>query len=148
MDATSDSRTLAMTVLLKAPPERVFDAWTDPALLLQWWGPEGTTTPEHLWDLRVGGRWRTAMQRANGERNTASGVYTLIERPRRLTLTWAWEQADGSRGHETIVDVRFEAVETGTRLLLEQKRFANAEQRGFHSQGWESSFRKLQAFVE
>ena len=139
----ADDRTLSLVLTLKAPPERVFDAWTEPSMLVKWWGPEGTDTKEYQMDVRVGGAWRTVFDGAYGRR-IVSGVYRVIERPRRLAMTWGWEQPDGSRGHETIVDVRFEPVAAGTRLSLEQKRFINAEQRDLHSQGWSSSFRKLE----
>ena len=54
-DAKTDDRILSITRVIKASPEKLFDAWTDPRLLLQWWGPEGTTTPEYAFDVKVGG---------------------------------------------------------------------------------------------
>ncbi len=138
-----DDRTLSMVLTLKASPEKVFNAWTEPSIMLKWWGPEGTRTDEYEMDVRVGGAWRTVFEGVYGRR-IVSGIYKVIEPPRRLSLTWAWEQPDGSRGHETIVDVRFEPTTTGTRLSLEQKLFTDAEQRDAHNQGWTSSFRKLE----
>ncbi len=42
---------------------------------------------------------------------------------------WAWLQPDGTRGHETVVDVRLEKVDGGTRMALTQKTFATAATR-------------------
>ncbi|MHB8893418.1 MAG: SRPBCC domain-containing protein, partial [Candidatus Limnocylindrales bacterium] len=41
-----------------APPELVFRAWTEPALLAQWLGPRRLTMRVDTWELRDGGRWR------------------------------------------------------------------------------------------
>lgn len=41
--------------------EAVFRAWSDPALLKQWWGPNGFTNTFYEFDFRVGGRWRFIM---------------------------------------------------------------------------------------
>lgn len=143
MATVSDDRVLTMSRVIKAPPEAVFDAWTKPDILLEWWGPEGTTTPDHAHDVRVGGAWRTRMTGPQGD-YVCSGVYRTIDRPRRLSFTWGWVQPDGSRGHETVVDVTFQPVAGGTRMMLVQQSFQDAGQTTAHSQGWGSSFNKLE----
>lgn len=45
---------------------RMFQAWTDPAILAQWWGPKGFTNTFHEFDLRPGGHWRFVMHGPNG----------------------------------------------------------------------------------
>ena len=59
-------------------------------------------------------------------------------------MTWGWEQADGSRGHETMVELSFEPTPDGTKLRLVQRVFASVEQRDSHSMGWNSSFNDLE----
>jgi uncharacterized protein YndB with AHSA1/START domain len=137
--STAD-RTLIVERVFKAPPERVFRAWTDPAILVKWWGPEGFETPEHAMDVREGGAWRTVMVNQKGERHTVSGVYREIAPPTRLVMTWAWDRADGGRSHETVIELTFAPAPDGTRLRLMQSVFENVEQRDNHRKGWESSF--------
>jgi uncharacterized protein YndB with AHSA1/START domain len=148
MAARTDDRVLSITRVIRTSPEKLFDAWTDPRLLLQWWGPEGTTIPEYAFDVNVDGAWRTVMVDAAGDRRVCSGTYTVLERPSRLAFTFGWLQPDGTRGHETVVDVRLERIEGGTRMALTQKTFATAEQAGFHNQGWSSSLDKLTRMFE
>jgi uncharacterized protein YndB with AHSA1/START domain len=45
-----------------APREKVFQAWTDPALISQWWGPEGVFTPICEVDARPGGLIHIVME--------------------------------------------------------------------------------------
>lgn len=141
----NDQQTMDVAVLeverhIKAPPNKVFDAWTKPDLLVKWWGPDGFDTPEHSLDVSQGGNWRTVMRSPEGKLHIVSGVYRKIERPDRLEFTWAWEQEDGSPGKETVVTVTFEAANGGTRMRLVQKGFADAPSRDGHKGGWTSSF--------
>ncbi|MEM6463141.1 MAG: SRPBCC domain-containing protein [Pseudomonadota bacterium] len=138
-----DDQVLVIERIISAPPEKVFDAWVDPELLVQWWGPEGMHIPKHDLDVREGGAWVTTMRNVEGGEHEVSGIYKTIERPSRLVLTWAWTQPDGTRGEETEVTVRFVAADGGTRMTLEQRPFAKADNRDNHGKGWQSSFNCL-----
>ena len=142
-DAAS-GRILHIERRIGGSPEAVFDAWITPEILARWWGPEGFTVPEQSHDLRVGGTWRTVMLSPQGERHIVSGVYREISRPRRLAFTWAWDQDDGSRGHETLVTIELSAKGEGTLLKLTQAEFAETEHRDNHRLGWDSSLNDLQ----
>jgi uncharacterized protein YndB with AHSA1/START domain len=85
------------------------------------------------------------MRRADGNEVATSGVYRIVEPPRRLSFTWAWEDAGGARGHETEVTVIFEMAPGGTRLVLLQQRFEGAQARDNHSRGWSTSFDRMAA---
>ena len=139
-----NDRVLEIERLIPAPPERVFEYWTEPELLAQWFGPEGCDIPTRSLDVRPGGKWRTIIRSSDGKLRTVSGVYNTIERPRRLVFTWGWDGEDGVRGHETEVTVTLEPTPGGTRLKLVQQDFQNSEVRNLHNGGWTSSFNKLQ----
>jgi uncharacterized protein YndB with AHSA1/START domain len=135
----SEDQVLRLERMIAASPEGLFELWTEPGELVKWWGPDGYDIPEHALDVRPGGRWRTTMRSPEGTRHTVSGVYRTIERPRRVVFTWAWDQDDGSRGHETEVTVTFEPAPGGTRLVLRQQMFQDADARDNHQKGWASS---------
>ena len=116
-----------MERVIAATPERLFALWTEPEELIKWWGPEGFTTPQHDMDVRPGGRWRTTMRSPEGKHHTVSGIYRTIEPPRRIVFTWGWDDDNGMRGHETEVTVTFEPTPGGTRMVLTQQAFADAE---------------------
>jgi uncharacterized protein YndB with AHSA1/START domain len=142
-EAKVSETTLRLERLIPSPPEVLFALWTDPAQLLRWWGPEGYEASVHVLDARPGGRWRTTLRGSDGNVLAMSGVYRIVEPPRRLAFTWAWEDASGGRGHETEVTVNFEATPGGTRLVLLQKRFESKQARDNHNIGWSSSFDRL-----
>ena len=53
-----DARTIVTTRVFNAPRELVFEAWTNPKHLVQWWGPNGFTTTVRAIDVRPRGVWR------------------------------------------------------------------------------------------
>jgi uncharacterized protein YndB with AHSA1/START domain len=142
-DAEVDETTLRLERLIPSPPEILFALWTEPAHLLKWWAPEGYEPSVDALDIRPGGRWRTTLRRPDGSILATSGVYRIVEPPRRLAFTWAWEGASGARGHETEVTVNFEATPGGTRLVLVQRRFESKLARDNHTNGWSAAFDRL-----
>jgi uncharacterized protein YndB with AHSA1/START domain len=144
--AAAEDRVLRLEREFRAPPERVFAAFTDPKLLAQWWGPEGMTCPVCEIDLRVGGRYRTCMRGDSGD-HWLSGVYREIVPPRRLVFTWAWEQS-GARGHETVVEIDFAPAGPHTRIRLVQREFESEAARDQHRGGWTSTFTCLDRFLK
>jgi uncharacterized protein YndB with AHSA1/START domain len=87
------------------------------------------------------------MRRADGGEVATSGVYRIVDPPRRLSFTWAWEDAGGGRGHETEVTVSFEATPGGTRLVLLQQRLDSVLARDNHGRGWSASFDRMAAMA-
>jgi uncharacterized protein YndB with AHSA1/START domain len=142
-DAKVSETTLRLERLIPSPPEVLFALWTEPAQLLRWWGPEGYEPSVHALDTRPGGRWRTSLRRPDGSVMAMSGIYRIVEPPRRLAFTWAWEDESGARGHETEVVVSFEATQGGTRLVLLQQRFESKPARDNHDVGWSACFDRL-----
>ena len=86
----SDDAILKIEREFSAPPDVVYNAWINPEILVKWWGPEGMTTPDFKLDVHEGGSWTTTMEGSEGNRVTTSGVYKVLEPPKRLVFTWAW----------------------------------------------------------
>jgi uncharacterized protein YndB with AHSA1/START domain len=134
---------LRITRTFPASRERVFDAFTRPELLRQWWGPAGFSLPEANLELRVGGAYRFAMRPPQGEVMYLGGVFKEIERPSRLSYTWAWEGMPS----QTLVTIEFREAEGDTEVLLTQEPFKNAEDVALHDQGWNGGFDKLEEIL-
>jgi uncharacterized protein YndB with AHSA1/START domain len=142
-----DETTLGLERLIPSPPELLFELFIEPAQLIKWWAPDGYTADVDSLDVRPGGRWRMIMSGADGARLATSGVYRAIEPPRRLAFTFAWEDASGSRGHDTEVIVSFEPVPGGTRLVLTQQRFEGKEARDNHHRGWSACLDRIRTIA-
>ena len=93
---TAENLRLEIKRLIKAPRERVFEAWTNAEQLKKWFGPdEDIVVPQTKVDLRAGGKYRIQMKKPDGEFHTATGTYREVKPPERLVFTWSWEK-DGS----------------------------------------------------
>ena len=132
---------------LKAPPAKVFAAWTDPEKIKRWMGPTDFKTPEADSDARVGGRYRFAMLSPDGERHVVRGVYREVVANEKLVFTWAWDAAPGDQPYESLVTVLFKPDEGGTLLTLTHERLFDEESRDGHEKGWNGSLDKLEKLV-
>jgi uncharacterized protein YndB with AHSA1/START domain len=136
--------TITISRSVQAPPERVFDAWTDVTQLATWWWPQlaGTT---YAVDAREGGSYAISSP-AIGV--TVRGAYTEVDRPHRLAFTWSWD--DGG-GPETVVEdavvVTFEPRDGATLVTVAHTSSAH-EPAGGAEQGWSDVMDRLVALYE
>ena len=134
---------LQMKRILRAPVSAVFRACTEPEELAKWWGPRGFSTPAIQLDLRVGGRYRFAMQPPEGNLFHLTGEFREVDPPSRLVYTFVWEPPDpDDRG--TLVTLSFREVDGSTEVDFTQGVFATEQRRALHEQGWTESFGRLQ----
>ncbi len=131
----------------KAPPERVFAAFTEKSLMQAWYGPENVTVPHCEIDARVGGKYRVEMHNPAGSVHIVTGEFREIRPPERLVYTWGWLNG-ASRGPETVVTLTFVARGGGADLTLEQTGFLDQDARDRHEHGWETSLNALNAALE
>ena len=138
--ATRD-RDLVLTRLIDAPPRHVFRAWTEPALLKQWFAPSPYTTPVAELDVRPGGRALIIMRAPDGTDLPNHGVYLEVVPDKRLVLTdaftRAWEPSE--KPFMTLI-VTFDDEGGKTRYTARVRHWsaedrAAHEQMGFH-EGW------------
>lgn len=96
MKTTIDHETFTITFRrsFDASREHVFDAWTDPERIKQWWDPTGTPLAECAVDLRPGGSFRFV--NASGHAPPFAGVYSDVERP-ACSRRWVRSAPFGSR---------------------------------------------------
>ena len=145
-EATGETATLRLSRVFPAPRETVFRAFTDPAMLRQWWGPHGMSCPVAEVDLTVGGAYRLEMKPEEGESVHLAGSYLEIAPPARLRFTWIWQQGDMA-GLETVVTLDFAEHADGTELTLTHEGLPSEDSRGKHEGGWSSCFDCLAAAV-
>ena len=148
-DVTSAlERELVITRVLDAPRALVFAAWTQREHLMRWCAPQGFSITHCEGDLRPGCSWRTCMRSPEGIDHWVGGMYCEIVPDERLVFTHAWEEEDGTPGHETLVTVDFANEGEGkTKLTFRQTGFASTASRDGHEGGWSESFDNLQSLL-
>ena len=145
IDVEERERELVITRILDAPRDVVFRAWTEPDRVARWWGPQGFVTTYCDMDIRPGGAFRVCMRSPEGAEHWKQGIYREIVVPERLAFTFAWEDAEGKPGHQTLVTVTLADRGGRTELTLHQAVFETVAARDDHRRGWTST---LQRFAE
>jgi uncharacterized protein YndB with AHSA1/START domain/uncharacterized membrane protein YphA (DoxX/SURF4 family) len=84
--ATSDREWVIYRVF-DASRELVWQAWTDPKLMAQWWGPRAFANPVCELDVRPGGAYRIVMRSSDGVEYPVKGVYHEVAEPERLVMS-------------------------------------------------------------
>jgi uncharacterized protein YndB with AHSA1/START domain len=146
MSSTSTIDAIVVETTINASAERIFEALTDPAQRIAWWGMKGRFETEHMEsDLRAGGRWTMSGVGMGGKPFEIHGVYRTIERPRVLAFTWLpdWD----AEATETLV--RFDLNEHNgvTTVRLTHSGFASEGSRTRH-QGWPQILSWLKSYAE
>jgi glutathione S-transferase len=140
---------LQQTRFIRAPREKVFDAFTNEALLRQWHCPRGMNVANSRCDARAGGQWQLTMLARDGTRLAVGGAYREVKRPERLSYTWAWQGENSPMaGIETLVEVEFLARDGGTELRLRHSGFPAAAASEGHAAGWRSTLNRLLDHVD
>ena len=125
-----------------ASAEDVFDAWTSPEVMWRWFHPAPDwDTPQAEVDLRVGGKVRVVMRRPDGTEAGAHGRYTLIERPRRLVMTWSF---DDDPSNEQLIELSFAESEGATTVLMVNSGISTDERRDAQDEGWHGCLDELE----
>jgi uncharacterized protein YndB with AHSA1/START domain len=144
----TDERTkLEIKRVVNAPRDRVYAAWTDPAQLKQWFGPENVQTRDIIADARVGGEFRWDLINPEGEEMTMRGEYRELVPGKKVVFTWQWQDDEDWKECVSIVTVELSDRDGGTEVRLIHEQLPSAESRDRHSEGWNSVLDKLEKFL-
>ena len=156
---------LEFTRVFHAPRELVFDAWTVPARLSQWFGPQGCTIPICEVDPRPGGAYRIVFRRPDGTEFPLRGVLREFVRPERLVMTRNVSEFPEEFHAEvrrlggvssklpvaSVLTITFEDENGATRMrvhsLFPEKGDRDAHVKSGAPDGWSRMFEKLAAVL-
>ena len=136
--------TLLVRKWIRASPERLFEAWTQPAQLRQWWGPKDVECIHADVDAHVGGQYRIGNRFPDGQVVWIRGEFERVEPPHLLVYTWHVEpQEIGER-----VTVQFEHRDSGTEVVVTHEKIATQDARDAHERGWRGCLDGLETHAQ
>jgi uncharacterized protein YndB with AHSA1/START domain len=139
--------TLRLSRVIRAPRERVFQAWTDPDDITKWWGrPWESAVPAAEVNLRVGGTYRITM-RFGWHEVAVVGTFLEVESPSRLVYTLAWERMP-RLAEEMQVSVEFHERGEDTEVVVTHRDLSGRTARAYHRLGWKSGLDRLRRLCE
>lgn len=141
----TDNPSLTLVRKFRASPQALFDAWTRPEAVTQWFGRHMTETIKAEADLRVGGAYRFEIRFENGDSHVVSGEYREITAPEKLVFTWFWASTPENVSQVTVT---ITPDGDGAKLTLLHEQFASEEARDMHNTGWTAGLENMAKFLE
>jgi uncharacterized protein YndB with AHSA1/START domain len=139
--------TVQLHRVLRATPERVFRAFTDPDAMVKWLPPHGFTGKVHEMDARVGGRYRMSFTNfSTGQSHSFGGTYVELE-PNEL-LRYSDRFDDPNLPGEMMTTVTLKAVSCGVELRVLQEGIPPMIPAEMCHLGWQESLTLLTQLVE
>src|SRR5215813_2158290 len=118
----AEKTSLEIVRFINAPTDRVYDAWTDPAQLRQWFGPEG-------------------------EEMSAFGEYRELVPGKKIVFTWQWDDDEDWENWTSVVTIQLFERGGGTELRFRHEQLPSEESRDRHNEGWNSFLNRLEQFI-
>lgn len=149
IEASETSLTIRRT--FDAPRERVWEAWSDPDELAQWWGPADWTLSANDLDFREGGVWHFCMRSPDGDEAWGKVVYEEIVEPERIVAKDYFADEDGDQVEDTpelTLTVEFLDRGDATEVVLSHGGYPTAEMSEMAERGWTGSLDDLEAYLD
>jgi len=139
--------TVKLHRVLKAPPDRVYKAFTDAAGMAKWLPPDGFTCTVHEMNPKVGGTFRMSFTNfATGQSHSFGGEFLELKPSERLRYTDKFD--DPNLAGEIMVTVILKPVSCGTEIHITQEGIPDLIPLEMCYLGWQDSLRQLAALVE
>ncbi|MEL7833171.1 SRPBCC domain-containing protein [Fodinibius sp. Rm-B-1B1-1] len=159
MKKTDTTNKLVITRHFDAPRALVWEAWTHPGKIKQWWGPKDFSCPHASIDLRKGGSYLNCMRSPEGKEFWSTGTYKKINAPSKLVCTDSFADSEGNLvpasyyGFEEDFPLTMEIVlqldeiNSKTRMTLKHIGIPAGDMTKETKRGWNQSFDKLNAYL-
>lgn len=144
ISAMEQSTALRVTRLIEAPRERVFTAWTTPADLLKWFGPETCQVLAVKVNLRAGGDYHFRVKSDGLGEVNLDGLFREVKWPSKLVYTWNFSGHPKLDFGESQITVDFLDRQGATEVQITHEQLPNDEVKEDHHRGWSGSLNKLE----
>jgi uncharacterized protein YndB with AHSA1/START domain len=131
---------LIMEIIIDAPLKKVWNAWTDPDLILQWIGsdPDGKGL-DAVMNVHPGGSYEIHFMNSDHTEHTCYGNYREVVEFSKLSFSWRWKSEPDV---DSLVSILL--IQTGrqTRMQFEHQGFGYQSAHSY-AEGWKGAFFKL-----
>ena len=144
----AEKTSLEIKRFINAPRAEVYAAWTDPAQLKLWFGPEWVKTRDFVCEVRPGGKFRWDLIDCDGEEKTIGGEYLEIIPGQKIVFTWKHLDDKAWENRTSVVTLELSDHDGGTELRLKHEQLPTEASRNDHNEGWKSVLDRLEKFVK
>ena len=135
---------IVIEAIIHASSEDLWRAWTEPGLILKWFGsdPNGKGLKAEM-DVRPGGRFEITFANSDETQHTCFGIYKEVKPYNKLSFTWTWKSEPGV---ESLVTVLLTSLNGDTQMQFEHAH-VGASSKHNYLVGWQTTFEKLEKIL-
>lgn len=142
------NRTTTLNRVFDAPIELVWEAWTKPEHIANWWAPKGMKLDIKEHEFKVGGAWKYAMIMPNGGEFIAEGSYTLIEKLSKIFSSANFRPMTEGVEIQSIFKKDGNKTEFTFSVVHDTEAYRIAQEKMGAMKGWGSVFEGLNTYLE
>ncbi len=155
MDNTANNQnSINITHTFPASSEKLFELWTNPALIKTWFTQGFTSffTQEEMTtavidiNLRVNGQYKIIMEEPEGTQHSINGIYKKIIKPNTLIFSWVLPDSERNLA-DTLVSIDYKNTNGGTEFRLLHESFDSTDSRDTHEKAWTKCLNCLEAVI-
>jgi uncharacterized protein YndB with AHSA1/START domain len=153
MSKPSQHRTDTAALEIAAKPERIYDAFSNPEVLMRWLPPSSMTGRALEYDFREGGRYRIELTyeddgpgnaaKTSDKTDVSSGRFVALERGKRIVQTVEFDSTDPAFAGEMTMTWSFDPAATGTRVTVTAENVPPGISKADHDEGLRASLANL-----
>ena len=117
-NTVNEKERMVVTRVFDAPPALVWEAWTNPKYVRQWWGPKGFTSPVCEMDFRVGGKFRCCMRTPDGQEFWNAGEYHEIVPHEKIVYSMYFADSEGNKIDPAELGIEHEAIDAAHDVVI------------------------------
>ncbi len=142
---TTNDSSVFLETTFKSSLERVWEGWTNPALIMNWFGsdPNGKVLKAEL-DVRPGGSFELTFQDSDLTEHTCYGIYHEVQAFSKLTFSWQWKSEPGV---ESFITLLLTPEGKYTRMQFEHSKLGGGSKHNY-AKGWQTTFAKLNRLLD
>ena len=141
-------RILTIKKTFNVPRETVWEAWTRPEHIVQWWAPKGMKITVLAHEFKVGGQWKYVMPMPDGSDFISEGVYSEIVAPEKIVTSANFRpMTEGITIHVLFEEKGGKTDFTFSVIHPTEEYCRQQEKMGFYN-GWGSAFARLENLLE
>ena len=142
------SRTLTIKRIFDAPVEIVWEAWTDPEHVAEWWAPKGMNVKVVEHNFKVGGKWKYSMPMPDGNDFISEGVYSVIVELQKIFTSADFRPMTEGVELQSFFEKDGEKTNFTFNVIHATEEYCKAQEKmGFYN-GWGSALERLNTLVK
>lgn len=140
-------RTLTIKKVFEAPLKLVWEAWTKPEHIIQWWAPKGMPINVIEHDFRVGGRWKYTMPMPDGKAFISEGVYQEIVPYKKIVTSADFKPMTEAVEIQVLFEENGEKTNFTFSVVHSSEDYCRQQEKmGFYN-GWGSAFDRMEKIL-